>query len=93
MTLTLNLPEQIEQAYRIVAQSKGVSIDALVSDLLLLHVPVVESQEQVVSSEPHLIEEFGISVLRTGYPMELSVINETLDLIRRERDLVALGQF
>ena len=93
MTLILNLPEQIEKAYRIVAQSKGVSIDVLVSNLLLLHVPIVESQERVDSSQPQLVEEFGVTVLQTGYPMDQSVINETLDLIRRERDLVALGQF
>jgi hypothetical protein len=33
MTLTLNLPPQVEQAYLAEAQARGVSLDALVSDV------------------------------------------------------------
>jgi hypothetical protein len=35
MTVTLNLPPDIEQAYLAEAQAKGVSLDDLVRDLLL----------------------------------------------------------
>lgn len=41
---------------------------------------------------PELIEEQGIPVLRTGQPLDLTEVNDTLDAIRRERDLSILGQ-
>jgi hypothetical protein len=40
MTLTLNLPPQVEQAYLAEAQARGVSIDALVRDVLLERRPL-----------------------------------------------------
>ncbi|HEX3587850.1 MAG TPA: hypothetical protein VH024_17755, partial [Candidatus Angelobacter sp.] len=39
MTLTLNLPPQVEQAYLAEAHAKGLSLDALVSDVLLARQP------------------------------------------------------
>ena len=35
MTVTLNLPPQVEQAYLAEAQARGMSLDELVRDLLL----------------------------------------------------------
>ena len=35
MTVTLNLPPQVEQAYRAEAHARGVSLDTLVRDVLL----------------------------------------------------------
>ena len=39
MTLKLNLPPQVEQAYLAEAQSKGLSLDALVQEVLLARRP------------------------------------------------------
>jgi hypothetical protein len=45
MTLTLNLPPQIEQAYLAEAHARGLSLDALVSDVLLTRQPPQAGQE------------------------------------------------
>ena len=87
MTVTINLPQNVEQAYVTAARTKGMSVDALVTDVLVSHVPMAETAQL-----PELIEEHGIPVLRTGYPLDPSVVNDTLDAIRRERDLSVLGQ-
>lgn len=87
MNVTLNLPKSVEQAYAAAAREKGITIDALVTDLLVSHVPTPEPNQQ-----PELIKENGIPVLRTGQPLELTIVNDTLDIIRRERDLLLLGQ-
>ena len=66
MTVTVNLPQTVEQAYITAARAKGVSIDALVSDVLLSHLPVPESLQPPVHFEPQFVEEHGITVLKTG---------------------------
>ncbi len=81
MTLTIDLPEQVEQAYVAAARARGVSVDALVSDVLRSHSPVAEAQ---------LTEERGVPVLRTGKPISKEIVDETLESIRRERDLTSL---
>ncbi len=83
MSLTIELPKSVEQAYLSAAKDKGVSIDALVTDVLVRHLNF---------ETPELIEELGIQVLRTGQPIEVAVVRETLETIRRERDLTLLGQ-
>ena len=39
MTLTLELPPQVEQAYRALAQARGVSLDAVVREILITAQP------------------------------------------------------
>ena len=85
MTLTVNLPQQVEQAYLAAARTRGVSVDALVADLLVSNAPLAESLQH-----PELIEELGIPVLRTGQPIDPSVVADTLDRIRQERDVSVL---
>jgi len=87
MTVTINLPQNVEQAYLAAARTKGVSVDALVTDVLVSNAPVSDSAQR-----PELIEEEGIPVLRTGLPLEPPVVSDTLDAIRRERDLSVLGR-
>jgi hypothetical protein len=87
MTVTVNLPQNIEQAYVAAARTRGVSVDALVTDVLVSHAPAAESPQR-----PELIEELGIPVLRTGQPLDPSVVADTIDTIRRERDLSVFGQ-
>jgi hypothetical protein len=86
MTVTVNLPQNVEQAYVAAARTKGVSVDALVADVLVSNAPLTESAQH-----PELIEELGIPVLRTGQPLDLSVVADTIDIIRRERELSVLG--
>lgn len=87
MTVTVNLPQKVEQAYVAAARSKGVSVDALVVDVLVSHAPVAESYPR-----PELVEEHGIPVLRTGQPLDPAVVADTIERIRLERDLSVLGQ-
>ena len=87
MTVTINLPRNVEQAYLNAAQTKGVPVDALVTDVLVSHVPATESAQR-----PELVEERGIPVLRTGHPLNLSIVNDTLEAVRRDRDFSVLGQ-
>lgn len=87
MTVTVQLPPNVEQAYLSAAKEMGVSLDTLVADVLLSHVPVTDPL-----SVPKLIEENGIPVLRTGQPLDPQIVAETMMQIRKERDLSALGQ-
>ena len=80
MTVTINLPQNVEQAYLSAAQSKGVSVAALLTDVLVSHVPATES-----ALRPELVEERGVPVLRTGHPLDPSMVDDILDAIRRER--------
>ena len=45
MTVTLNLPPDVEQAFLAEAQSKGVPLDQLIGDLLLAHTPISAAAE------------------------------------------------
>ena len=78
MTITLNLPSNVEQAYRDAAETKGVSVNALVRDVVVSHVPHAGSAQR-----PELVEERGIPVLRSGHPIDPSSVNDTLDAIRQ----------
>ncbi len=76
----------IEQAYLNAAQTKAVPEDALMTDVLVSHVPAAAS-----AGHSELVDERGIPVLQTGKPLDSSIVNETLDAIQRERDLSILG--
>jgi len=86
MTVTVNLPQQVEQAYLAAARSKGVTVDALVADLLVSHAPPAESP-----NGPEMTNVQGIPVLRTGQPLDLALVAATLEQIRHERDMAVLG--
>lgn len=86
MTVTVNLPQQVEQAYLAAARSKGVTVDALVADLLVSHAPAAESPNW-----PEVTNVQGIPVLRTGQPLDPALVDATLEQIRHERDLIVLG--
>ena len=46
MTITVKIPQSVEQAYVSAARTKGVSVDALVEDVLVLNAPVAESAQR-----------------------------------------------
>ncbi|MBL8229062.1 MAG: hypothetical protein JNL98_11315 [Bryobacterales bacterium] len=88
MTLTLNLPPHIEQAYLAEAQAKGVPLDELVLEVLIARQPVPPDQ-----SHPSLVElDDGMWALRSGQPLSVETVNDTIDALRRERDLGNSGQ-
>jgi hypothetical protein len=96
MTVILKLPPQVEEAFAGEAAAKGLSLDEFVSEVLLAHAS--EQQQMIVgqtsftqSLSARLEQEDGVPVLRTGQPITISIIDETLDVIRRERDLASLG--
>lgn len=88
MTLTIELPESVEQAYIEEARKIGVPVDRLVRDILYAHVAegTGNSSEFAVLSY-----EQGIPVLRGGGVLPTAVIEETIEAVRRERDVAALG--
>ena len=55
MTLTLNLPPLVEQAYLAEAQARGVSLDALVRDVLVAQQP---SRPAAEMTPEQWVEEF-----------------------------------
>jgi hypothetical protein len=55
MTVTLNLPPQVEQAYLAEAQAKGLSLDDLVRDVLLARQPAPSPNDL---KPEHWVEEF-----------------------------------
>ena len=91
MTMTIHLPEDVEQTYAAAARDRGVSLDVLVTNVLVSHLSaVVAEPAQPSSSSGKWTEEDGIPVFRTGQPLDPSVVDDTLDAIRRERDISAL---
>ena len=95
MTVTLNLPPDVEQAFLGEAASRGLTPDQLASDLLLTRTAWQHGGVSTGAESPSALlpMEDGIPVLRTGQPMALDVINDTLELVRLERDLSGFGTF
>jgi hypothetical protein len=93
MTVTLNLSPKLEQEFIGEAESRGLTPDELLSEVLLIraawqHGGVLTDTEQC----PALLQmEEGVPVLRTGRPMALQTINDTLAQLRLERDMNNFG--
>ncbi len=87
MTVTINLPQHVEQASTVAAQTLGMTSDALVTDILVSHVPLAAPEPR-----PNWIVEQGIPVLLTGQPIDLFVVDDTLEAIRRDPDYAHLGK-
>jgi len=82
MTMTIDLPAEVERAYQDEAKARGVSLEAVVSRVLVSNRP--ESRLVPVSSEIHFVEEHGVKVLDSGYPIEARIVDETIEALRRE---------
>ena len=93
MAVTLNLPPDIERASQVEAEARGLSLDEFLSEVVLSRAEDVAGQCAVAGPVSARIEfEEGVPVLRTGHPIGISVVDETLDSIRRERDDAILGR-
>lgn len=92
MTVTINIPPDVERAFMGAAAFRGLSLEEFVSEVLL---PRARRQQQTpVSAESARLQiEEGVPVLYTGQPLADSVTAETLESIRRERDLSNFGTF
>jgi hypothetical protein len=92
MTVTLNLPPEIERAFQGEALARGLSVGEFLSEMILSH-PEYTARESPAdaSLSAQLVREQGVPVLRTGLPIDVSVVDEILDSIRRERERAILG--
>ena len=72
MTVTLELPPQIEQAYRAEATAKGVPVDALLREVL------IERQRAAKS-----VFEQGLGLF--GSPEDAALLDEVVSMAYEER--------
>ena len=67
MTITLNLPSDIEEAYLAEAQARGLPLNALVSEVLVSHsLPTQSQRPSTPDSWLRLLDDWSAS--HTGLP-------------------------
>ena len=87
MTVTLSLPPEIEQGLLAEAESRGVSLDALVESLIRQHA-AANVQPSGSDDRGVMVKlDDGMWALRTGHPISVDTVNDTIDDLRCERDL------
>ncbi len=91
VTVTLTLPPDVERAFEAEARARGLSLDEFLSDLIRDHAKEITGQPAVAGSPGRLEWEDGVPVLRTGHAMSISIVDETLDSVRRARERMILG--
>jgi len=64
MTVTLNLPPDVEQAYLAEAQAKGVALDTLIRDLVVTHTPAKVGGPNRPVGRKSLVQLFAESPLK-----------------------------
>ena len=91
MVVTLNLPPDIERAFKGAAAARGLSMDEFLSEVVLSKAEQMAEQGGFAEPRPaRMAFEDGVPVLRTGHEMESCTIDETLETVRRERENVIL---
>jgi tRNA(fMet)-specific endonuclease VapC len=75
MTVTLDLPPDVEQAYNAEAQAKGVPFDDLVREVLIARQPRPVSSDSVI--------EQGLGLL--GSPEDAALLDEAVAIAYEER--------
>lgn len=92
MTVTLQLPPDIEHSLLAEAEARGVSLDALVEMLLRQFATTATTQPGQPATEGTIIQlDDGLWALETGHPISAETVNDTIEALRRERDLMNLG--
>lgn len=87
MTVTLNLPPDVEQAYLAEAQAQGVPLDELVREVLIARQPVHPGR-----AAASLVKlDDGMWALRSSESLSVDTVDDTIDALRRERDLSNFG--
>jgi hypothetical protein len=91
MVVTLNLPPDVERAFKGAADARGLSLEEFLSEVVLSSAEQVAEQPGIAGPRRTRIEfEDGVPVLRTGHAMESCTIDETLEKVRREREHAVL---
>lgn len=91
MSVALRLPPDIEQNLLAEAASRGVSLDALLETLLRQFAAAgVHSPDSGTGGIMVKLDD-GMWALRTGHPISADTVNDTMEALRRERDLGNLG--
>ncbi len=75
MTVNVDLPPQVEQAYRVAAQAKGMPLDDLVREVLIARQPSVAS--------PGKVFEQGLGLF--GNPDDAALLDEVVAIAYEER--------
>jgi hypothetical protein len=91
VTVTLNLPPDVGRAFEAEARARGLSLDEFLSDLIRDRAEETAGEPAVADSPGRVEWEDGVPVLRTGRPMSVSMVDETLDSVRRERERTFVG--
>ena len=91
MTVTLNLPPDVERAFQGEAQARGLSLDEFLSEMILSRTELAASFAVAAPSPTRIVHEEGVPVLCAGQPIGISDVDETLDRIRQERERAILG--
>ena len=93
MTVTLTLSADIERAFLREARARGLSPDEFVTEVVRSRAEKIAARSETGGCfAAQLGYEDGVPVLRAGKPIAISVIDETLDEIRREREDAILGR-
>jgi hypothetical protein len=90
-TMTLHLRPETQARLEANAAALGLSIDEYLEALLEKDAPP-GCQEECAPSWAQFQQEHGIWVYRTGEPMAASLVDDTLDAVRREREARLLGK-
>ena len=75
MTVKVDLPPQVEQAYRVAAQAKGMPLDDLVREVLIARQPTGASKE------PPFEQGLGLF----GSPEDAALLDEVVTIAYQER--------
>ena len=70
MTIKVDLPPEIEQAYRAEAQARGLSLDAMVREVL-------------ITRHPKTVFEQGLGLF--GSPEDAALLDEVVAIVYEER--------
>lgn len=91
MTVTLNLPPDIERAFEGEAQARGLSLDELASEVILSRADQVCGEFTGASHPAQTVYEHGVPMLRTGQPIGIAIVDETLKRVRLARERAIVG--
>ena len=90
VTISLDLPPELESGLVAEAQAQGVSIEAIVT--AAVHRYVAESAPSEIP-EPEIRDEQGIMVIYGGKPLPANVVDDVIQAIREERERSILGPY
>jgi len=91
LTLTIELPSEIEAGLIARAQARGLPLEQNVRRFLVEQFAETGPEALSVGATGVLEKEADVWVLRTGQPITAAAVDDTVNAIRQERDLANLG--